>query len=141
MLDKDALYHEGIQGRAVVVRVIPSQSAGTSDRRQSDQRDLRLRMPLEDGSSLDAVCQLDRGDIGDLIGVGDVLPVRYDANDHSHVEIDTPFLQEHFDASTYSPLGTWHPIEHLRRLNDLHDNGLLNDEEFAEAQASLMEDD
>lgn len=98
-------------------------------------------MPLENGPSLDAVCQLDRGDIGDLIGVGDVLPVRYDADDHSHFEIDVPLLQEHFDASTYSPLGTWHPIERLRRLNDLHDNGLLDDEEFAEAQASLMEDD
>ena len=50
------------------------------------------------------------------------------------------FSKRHLDASGYSPLGTWHPIERLRRLNDLHDHGLLNDEEFAEVQANVMED-
>jgi hypothetical protein len=138
MLEKDALYHDGIRGRAVVVKVIRRSGGGTS---QPGQQNLRLRMPIDDGSILDATCPLDLADIGDLIGVDDVLPVRYDADDHSNIKIDIPIFQEHLDASTYSPLGTWHPIERLRRLNDLHDHGLLNDEEFAEAQANVMEDD
>lgn len=138
MLDKDAGYHDGIRGQAVAVKVMQGRTAGVSN---AIRRDLRLRMPLEDGPIINAICGLEGEGIGDLVGVVDVLPVRYGADDHSNVEIDMPLLQEHLDASTYSPLGTWHPVERLRRLNDLHDHGLLDDEEFAEAQANPLEDD
>lgn len=138
--DNDTLYRDGGQARAVVVGIV---RRGPEDPPSGDpegHRGLKLRVPLDDGSCFDVSREVAQPGIGDWISVGDVLPVRYDLADRSNIEIDMPFLQEHLDESTYTPLGSWHPIERLRRLTDLHDHGLLSDAEFAEAQADILVD-
>lgn len=103
------------------------------------ERGIDVRIPLDDASCIDASCLASDAGVGEWISTRDVVPVRYDPADHSNVEIDLPFLQEHLDEASFTPLGSWHPIERLRRLTDLHDNGLLSDDEFAEAQANIID--
>jgi hypothetical protein len=139
--DKGAFFREGISARAVVVRIARCDSENVLPVARTGQRELTLRIPLDDGSRLDVVRPVSQADIGDWISVGDVLPIWYDADDHSRVEVDPSLAQERLDDSIYTPLGTWHPIERLRRLTDLRDHGLLDEAEFTEAQAQMLTDD
>jgi hypothetical protein len=138
LLDDDTIYSREARAHAVVVKVAECSGGDGSPGNGGGRRALRLRIPLDDGSCFDVSRTATQAEIGDWISVGDVVPVRFDLDDHSKVEVDLPFLQEHLDESTYTPLGSWHPIERLRRLTDLHDHGLLNDEEFDEARVDPM---
>lgn len=131
---------DSYRGRAHAVVVKISEFHGESDAPGDGAGGwtLGLRVPLDDGSRIDVSRTATRAEVGDLLSVGDVVPIRFDSGDFSNVEIDLPCLQEHFDESTYTPLGSWHPIERLRRLNDLHDHGLLSDEEFDEARSEPL---
>jgi hypothetical protein len=53
---------------------------------------LELAVPFPDGSTGTASCKVGEGDLF-LPSPGDLVPVRYDANDHSKVVVDTPALE------------------------------------------------
>jgi hypothetical protein len=83
---------------------------------------LTLRIPLNDGSPFDVVRPVSQAEIGDWISMVDILPIWYDSDDHSRFEIDLSLAQERLDDSIYTTLGSWPPIERLRRLTDLLDH-------------------
>lgn len=149
MLDKDMLIREGAQARAVVLSATRRERGTARGEDSAGHWELRLRVQFDDGSSQELVRRESDLDVGADVSQGDFIPMRYDPQDRSNIAIDILALKAQMEAAqrtspeltgTSPELGLddWHPIDRLRRLNDLHDHGLLSDTEFAAEQAKLL---
>jgi hypothetical protein len=89
MFGNNNLLKDGIQASGIVL------SAKEYDRRGDSGGYSRVHLDLEvhfaDGTKTTVSLKAKIGDVG-LIDVGQIVPVRYDDNDHSKVEIDTPAI-------------------------------------------------
>lgn len=130
---------------------------------------LTLRVHFDDGTKTEIERTEQAIDLpGQLVGVGDILPVRYDANDRSKVEIDSPALKVQAEAekaqadrrniadaeaqldATDASVGTAHSPEDLlgerhikilgsiKDLKQQHEAGRLTDAEFEAKKAQIM---
>jgi hypothetical protein len=88
MRGKHKLMREGARGKAAVVGE-QRRGPGTRDWRQ--YIDGRFEHP--DGSSVTFTDYVLQADVGsDFLEVGDIVPVRYDADDHKRIVLDVPAL-------------------------------------------------
>jgi hypothetical protein len=88
VLFPNKLYKKGVAAQGVIVK-----------RWVNNQHDVTFgdyhvttRLQLPDGSTAERKDSLHRRDDGDF-HEGDMIPVRYDANDHSHFVIDFPLIE------------------------------------------------
>jgi hypothetical protein len=89
MFGRGKLLRDGAQTQGVVVESRRTGSGGIAegDARLSCQ--VRVRVSFEDGSKAEVSSKL----YGRLYVEGDILPVRYDPDDHSKIEVDLPALE------------------------------------------------
>jgi hypothetical protein len=99
------LSKDGATAKAVVIEAraeggMPGRAGGYS----ATQYDLKLHVHFDDGSDGDATCRVGgfiRGT--DLsFSEGDIVPVRYDPDDRSKVEVDVPALSAERDKESQS---------------------------------------
>jgi hypothetical protein len=97
---KRNVLRDGVEAQAVVVE---AHGRGWVEGGGAGHWDVRLLVHFDDGTTAEVSRRVDGGDVR-LPGAGDVLPVRYDADDRSRVEIDLPALRAHtqpdFNSST-----------------------------------------
>jgi hypothetical protein len=96
MFGNKNLVSEGVEASAIVV------NAKGYDLRGDYGGYARLHLDLDvhfaDGTKATISRNAKTADVGLLVS-GDIVPVRYDDNDHSKVEIDTPAMKAHRAAS------------------------------------------
>jgi hypothetical protein len=64
---------------------------------------IRARARFADGSHWEFSCHVDDHELlGSTLGKGDVVPVRYDANERSHIDLDLPRIQANVKATRKS---------------------------------------
>ena len=88
MLFPNRLYKKGIAAQGVIVWRSPN------NKRYFDFADykVRTRLQLPDGSTAERKDDLNGNEDGEFYE-GDMIPVRYDAKDHSHFVIDFPLIE------------------------------------------------
>jgi hypothetical protein len=90
MFGKNKLLSDGVQATGVVFEKVGPRS--TEGGGFADTYHVTVRVKFDDGSTTDVKQKLNRTKAG-LHLVGAVVPVRYDAADHSKVEVDVPALE------------------------------------------------
>jgi hypothetical protein len=91
---KHRLIRDGAQGEAAVVGE-QRRGAGTRDWRQY----IDARFETADGSVVEFTGHIPRFDLGnDFLKVGDLVPVRYDPDDHRQIALDIPRLKAQIAA-------------------------------------------
>lgn len=95
MFGEKKLLREGTEGRAVVLKADhrPNGMGGTHRIYR-----VELRFRFDDGSTTELHTKLDRDKVGDY-DQADIVPVRYDASDHSKIAVDVPALEAEFQRS------------------------------------------
>ncbi len=88
MFGNHKLLRDGVAAQAVVV----SGKLRGGDHDRLGTWHIELAVPFPDGSTGSASCTVSDGDIF-APSPGDVVPVRYDANNHSKVVVDVPELE------------------------------------------------
>ncbi|SRR5258708_5044682 len=164
MFGKIDLMRDGISTDAVVISCTGKFETSRQDKGSGEVYTLELRVHFNDGSA--AVVKRHLGD--SLIFLppspGELIPVRYDPNDHKHVEIDRPAIQARKDAAASNRaradqiriaqadarltgrhdsvnVGSSHAggtLDQLKELASLHAQGALSDAEFAAAKAKIL---
>jgi hypothetical protein len=94
------LVRDGVPAQAVVLGVETKSVAGNTSAAGAVPVRLRLRVRFDDGSAVEVSCR-----VGGLLrssplsyAVGDVVPVRHDAEDRTKVAVDEPALAAERDA-------------------------------------------
>jgi hypothetical protein len=115
---------------------------------------------FDDGSTVEIAR---KADLYGWVTEGDILPVRYDPEDRSKIEVDAPALraqsdaadaaraqakqarisdrERHFAPGTVPPGTASDPVERLEKLAGLRDRGALTDAEFAAQKAKILSED
>ena len=101
MFRRRNLLKDGATAKAVILEAdkqggMPGEAGGYT----ATQYDLRLDVHFDDGSRAEATCQVGGFILGtDLwFAEGDIVPVRYDPDDRSKIEVDVPALEAQRDA-------------------------------------------
>jgi hypothetical protein len=96
MLGKGKLLREGVEAQGLVIESIiaSSRDGGTVDKYK-----VKVRIQFDDGSTAEISSKLFRHKVG-YHYEGAILPIRYDAQDRSKIEIDVPTLEARFEART-----------------------------------------
>jgi hypothetical protein len=96
MFGKGKLLRDGAEAKGLVIesKIATSGEGGTVDK-----YDVRVRVQFDDGSTSEISSHLLRHKVG-YHYEGAILPVRYDAQDRSKIEIDVPALEAQFEART-----------------------------------------
>lgn len=164
MFGRIDLMRDGIATNAVVISCKGEMGGSVRDKGSGEVYHLELKVHFNDGSS--AVVKQRMGD--SLIFLppspGELIPVRYDPNDHKRVEIDRPKIKAHnaardsdrarndqiriaraeaklTGAANSVTVGSSHAagtLDRLRELADLHSSGALTDAEFAAAKSKIL---
>jgi hypothetical protein len=92
-LARKRLIREGPQAQAVVIDAVVHMLDGAAP----GSYDLALRVHFPDGVTSEVSRRADAADVG-IVSVGDTLPIRYDAEDRSKVEIDVPTFRRQREA-------------------------------------------
>jgi hypothetical protein len=90
------LLSEGVQANAIVMKTREYDMRGDSG--GYDRVHLDVEIHFADGTTAAISLKAKTADVG-LVDVGQILPVRYDDNDHSKVEIDVPAMKAHRAAA------------------------------------------
>lgn len=85
MFGKRKVLKSGAKAQAVVVS---SDMTGMSNSHGAHKWSLDLRVQFDDGSTTDVSCHAYEVDLASGYGPGQIVPVRYDTNDRSKVEVD-----------------------------------------------------
>lgn len=88
MFGKHKLLRDGVAAEAVVV----SSKLRSGDHDRLGTWHLELSVPFPDGSTGSASCKVSEGNLF-APSPGDLVPVRYKADDHSKVAVDVPALE------------------------------------------------
>ena len=96
MFGKGKLLRDGGEAQGVVIESIVATSGegGTVDKYK-----VKVRVRFDDGSSAEISSKLFRHEVG-YHYEGAILPIRYDPQDLSKIEIDVPKLEAQFEART-----------------------------------------
>jgi hypothetical protein len=95
MFGEKKLLREGKAGRAVVLEAhYRWDGMGATDHMYR----VELRVRFDDGSTAEFHTKLDSDKVGEY-RQADILPVRYDASDHSKIAVDVPVLEAEFQRS------------------------------------------
>jgi hypothetical protein len=89
------LLREGAQAQAVVTEC---EGANLTHNGFSNWA-LVLEIHFEDGSTAEMHDKVSKSDVAPLLKVGDILPVRYDPDDHSDAVVDTPAVKAGADET------------------------------------------
>ena len=162
LFGKHKLMREGARAEAVVTaaRQYGGHTAGASEaagRTLPVGYHVTLRVRFDDGSTVEVAR---KADLYGRVTEGDILPVRYDPEDHSKIEVDEPALRAQSDAADAEraqakqarvsdrerqlapgaapPAAASDPVERLEKLADLRDRGVLTDAEFAAQKATIL---
>jgi Short C-terminal domain len=95
MFGEKKLLREGMEARAVVLKA-DYRWDGMGGTHHIYRVELRIR--FDDGSTAELHTKLDRNQVGEY-GQADIIPVRYDATDHSKIVVDVPALEAEFQRS------------------------------------------
>ena len=96
MLGKGKLLREGVEAQGLVIESI---IASTRDGGAADKYKVKVRIQFDDGSTAEISSHLFRRKVGTHYE-GAILPIRYDAQDRSKIEIDVPTLEARLEART-----------------------------------------
>jgi hypothetical protein len=96
MFGKGKLLRDGAEAQGVVIEsiVATSREGGTADKYK-----VKVRIQFDDGSSAEISSKLFRRKVG-YHYEGAIVPIRYDPQDLSKIEIDVPKLEAQFEART-----------------------------------------
>ena len=96
MFGKGKLLRDGAEAQGLVIEsnIATSGQGGTVDRYE-----VKLRVQFDDGLTAEVSSKLLRHKVG-YHYEGAILPIRYDAQDRSKIEIDVPKLEAQFGART-----------------------------------------
>jgi hypothetical protein len=95
MFGRHKLLKNGATAQAAVIR---SEMTGMSNSKGAHKWKLKLKVQFDDGTTADASCSAYEVNIGMGYGPGQILPVRYDPEDRTKVELDVPALQAERDS-------------------------------------------
>jgi hypothetical protein len=95
MFGEKKLLREGIEARAVVLKA-DYRWNGMGGTHHLYRVELRVR--FDDGSTAELHTKLDKDKVGEY-EEADIVPVRYDASDHSKIAVDVPALEAEFQRS------------------------------------------
>ena len=85
MFGKGKILKNGAKAQAVIVN---SDMSGLSNSHGAHKWHLELRVQFDDGSKGDASCSAYEVNLAAGFGPGQIVPVRYDADDRTKVELD-----------------------------------------------------
>lgn len=95
MFGKRKLLKNGAKAKAVVV---DSDMTGMSNSQGAHKWRLRLSVQFDDGTTAEVSCHAYEVDLAAGYGAGQIIPVRYDPDDRSKVEVDRPTLEAESEA-------------------------------------------
>ncbi len=96
MFGKRKLLKHGATAQAAV---ISADMTGMSNSHGAHKWKLKLSVQFDDGSTGEASCSAYEASIGMGYGPGQIVPVRYDQDDRSKVEVDVPALEATKEAN------------------------------------------
>ncbi len=85
-------------GAVAQAAILSADMSGMSNSKGAHKWKLKLKVQFDDGATGEAFCSAYEVNIGMGYGPGQIVPVRYDANDRTKVEVDVPALQAQHDA-------------------------------------------
>jgi hypothetical protein len=95
LFGKRKILKNGAKAQAVIRS---ADMSGLSNSHGAHKWRLELRVQFDDGTTIDASCRAWEVDIAAGYGAGQIVPVRYDPNDRSKVELDHDALEAQSEA-------------------------------------------